>query len=276
MSEMRLKVLPPNCRKFGKELSNPDNFQQGLLVDEKLLERLTGILMQSDHNNIALVGDPGVGKTATVQALGQFLVRTNQSFRLAEIDLNLLFAECPTYSEQGLRLKHLFREAEEHSIVLFFDEGHRLCNDHGSNSVANIVKPLVTNPRLQLILATTCEEYQRYIATDRAFRRRFRELEVAEPNPQDTARILESVAKARYRDIAFEDGVFAFIAELSQSIMEERYNPDKSLEVLDAASGRHRLLNPDAALNVDEVKTTVREQFSEAEPRVGFRGHHGL
>ena len=105
-----------------------------------------------------------VPATRRVQDL-QALVRTNRSFRLAEIDLNLLFAECPTYSEQGLRLKHLFREAEEHSIVLFFDEGHRLCNDHGSNSVANIVKPLVTNPRLQLILATTCEEYQRYIAT---------------------------------------------------------------------------------------------------------------
>lgn len=273
---MRLKVLPPNCKKFGKELSDPNNFQQGLLVDEKLLERLTGILLQSDHNNIALVGEPGVGKTATIRALGQFLVRMNQSFRLVEIDLNLLFAECPTYPEQGLRLKHLFREAEEHAIVLFFDEGHRLCNYDGSNNIANIVKPLITNPRLRLILATTCEEYQRYITADKAFRRRFREMEVAEPNLEDTARILESAAKTHYADIEFEDGVFAFITELSQSIMEERYNPDKSLEVLDATSGRHRLLTPDTVLNTDEVRTTVREQFPGLEPRVGFRGVQGL
>lgn len=171
------RELPPLCRQCGRELTAAENINKEVRFNEAKLEQIATILSAKGHNNVALLGKAGTGKTALVTALaaeaaaGKF--KTLAGRRIVEIDIDKLLHNVYTVSERGTRLANLLTEAERDEIILFFDEGHRLYGDGESNSLANIMKPFLTRDQLQVILATTIDEYRQFIARDPAFQRRF-------------------------------------------------------------------------------------------------------
>ena len=171
------RELPPLCRMGGKELTAEENINREIQFDESKLEQVATILSAKGHNNVAIVGKAGTGKTALVSALASAIAadryKTLAGRRLVEIDLDKLLNNVYSIAERGTRMANLLVEAERERVILFFDEGHRLYGGGESNNLANIMKPFLTRDRLQVILATTIDEYRLFIAQDPAFRRRF-------------------------------------------------------------------------------------------------------
>ena len=233
------RELPPLCKMCGKELTAEENLNNEIRFNAGKLEQLSTILSSRGHNNVALIGKAGTGKTAMVTALaaeaaaGKF--RTLAGRRIVEIDVDKLLHNVYTVSERGTRLANLLTEAERDGIILFFDEGHRLYGDGESNSLANIMKPFLTRDKLQVIIATTVDEYNQFIARDPAFKRRFEAALHQEPDAEETLNILSYVMSKRYPDIRANTKTLRTLVDLGRRYILDRSNPDKSLALLDTA-----------------------------------------
>ncbi len=231
--------LPPLCKMCGKELTAEENLNNEIRFNAGKLEQLSTILSSRGHNNVALIGKAGTGKTAMVTALaaevaaGKF--KTLAGRRIVEIDIDKLLHNVYTVSERGTRLANLLTEAERDGIILFFDEGHRLYGDGESNSLANIMKPFLTRDKLQVIIATTVDEYNQFIARDPAFKRRFEAALHQEPDAEETLNILSYVMSKRYPDIRANTKALRTLVDLGRRYILDRSNPDKSLALLDTA-----------------------------------------
>lgn len=233
-------ITPPLCDVCGKELTVVDKSSDGLLDDGGIAFRIANILSSAEHNNVMLTGEPGTGKSASVRLLGRRMaegkIKELASKRIYEINLDLLFNGCYTISDQGEKLRLLFKEAEDNDIILFIDEGHRIYGAGESNSVGNIVKPYITSGSIRLILATTNMEYEMFIAKDAALVRRFERIRLKEPNAERTAEIIRTVFELRYPDMTIQDDTVKSLVSLTDRyVRDKRYNPDKSLAVLDYA-----------------------------------------
>lgn len=234
------RITPPLCGVCGKELTAADKSSDGLLDDGGVAYRMANILSSAEHNNVMLTGEPGTGKSASVRLLGRRMaegkIKELASKRIFEINLDLLFNGCYTISDQGEKLRLLFKEAEDNDIILFIDEGHRIYGAGESNSVGNIVKPYITSGSIRLILATTNMEYEMFIAKDAALARRFERIRLKEPDAERTAEIIHTVFASRYPDMTIQDGAVKSLVSLTDRyVRDKRYNPDKSLAVLDYA-----------------------------------------
>lgn len=234
------RITPPLCCACGKELTVIDKNSDGLLDDGGVAYRMANILSSAEHNNVMLTGEPGTGKSASVKLLGRRMadgkIRELSGKRIFEVNLDLLFNSCYTVSDQGEKLRLLFREAEDNDIILFIDEGHRIYGAGESNSVGNIVKPYITSGSIRLILATTNMEYEMFIARDAALARRFERIRLKEPDAERTAEIIRTVFASRYPDMTIQDGTIKSLVSLTDRyVRDKRYNPDKSLAVLDYA-----------------------------------------
>lgn len=235
------RITPPLCSACGKELTVIDKNSDGLLDDGGVAYRMANILSSAEHNNVMLTGEPGTGKSASVRLLGRRMaegkIRELSGKRIFEINLDLLFNSCYTVSDQGEKLRLLFSEAAENDIILFIDEGHRIYGAGESNSVGNIVKPYITSGSIRLILATTNMEYKMFIARDAALARRFERIRLKEPDAERTAEIIRTVFASRYPDMTIQDGTIKSLVSLTDRyVRDKRYNPDKSLAVLDYAA----------------------------------------
>lgn len=231
------RELPPLCRLCGKELTSVEHINGEIRFDQVKLEQVATILSAKGHNNVALIGKAGTGKTALVLALAAEIAvgryKTLTGRRIVEVDIDKLLNNVYTPAERGTRMANLLIEAERERIILFIDEGHRLYGSGESNSLCNIMKPFLTRDMLQVIIATTLDEYNQFIAQDPAFRRRFEAVLHKEPDQDETLEILKHVIRRRHLDVTAGDEALKELVNLGRRYVQERNDPDKSLALLD-------------------------------------------
>lgn len=219
---------------------------------EDEIERVIQILSRRGKNNPCLIGEPGVGKTAIVEGLAQRIVNgivpdTVVDKRLLTLDLSGMVAGSKYRGEFEERIKRVIAEVQQAgNIILFIDELHTIIGAGGAEGAidaSNILKPSLARGELQLIGATTIEEYRKYIEKDAALERRFQPVTVEEPTTEQAIDILQGL-KSRYEDHhqveITDEGVEAAV-RLSQRYINDRYLPDKAIDLIDEASARIRL-----------------------------------
>jgi ATP-dependent Clp protease ATP-binding subunit ClpC len=216
------------------------------------IERVVQILSRRTKNNPALIGEPGVGKTAIVEGLAQKIIagdvpETLQGKRLLTLDVGALVAGTKYRGEFEERLKKIVEEIKNAgNCVLFIDELHTLVGAgaaEGAVDAANILKPSLSRGELQTIGATTLDEYRKYIEKDAALERRFQPVQVDEPSVEETIEILRGI-KDRYEahhKLEITDEALKAAAELAARYIPDRFLPDKAIDLIDEASSRVRL-----------------------------------
>lgn len=223
-----------------------------LIGRDKELARLIRVLSRRTKNNACLLAEPGVGKTALVEGLAMRIatgdIPKNLQSQLYSIDLGGMVSGSKFRGEFEERLKSVMKEVEESGdVILFIDEIHTLsgAGATGDNSLdaSNIIKPLLARGVLRLIGATTPTEYRKYIEKDAALERRFQPVYLTEPNVQETISILRGI-KSRYEahhGVRILDSALVEAARLSARYIQGRYNPDKSIDLIDEASANIRV-----------------------------------
>ncbi len=230
---------------------------QGLLdplIGRKLeLERTMQVLCRRRKNNPVFVGDPGVGKTAMAEGLVQRIYQQNvpdilKDVRIYALDLGALLAGTKFRGDFEQRLKGVISKLKNNkNAILFIDEIHTIvgagATSSGSMDASNILKPVLGTGDLRCIGSTTYEEYKNHFEKDRAFSRRFEKIEIFEPPLQETVKILKGL-KSRYEEhhnIAYTDSALSAAVELSAKYLNDRYLPDKAIDVIDEAGAFVRL-----------------------------------
>jgi ATP-dependent Clp protease ATP-binding subunit ClpC len=215
------------------------------------IERVIQILSRRTKNNPALIGEPGVGKTAIVEGLAQRIIQGDvpdsiKGKRVVTLDMGALVAGTKYRGQFEERLKRVIDEIKETRCILFIDEFHTIIGAGGAEGTldaANILKPALSRGELQTIGATTLDEYRKYIERDAALERRFQPVMVDEPSLEDTVQILRGI-KSRYEDfhqLQISDEAIKAAAALSARYVPDRFLPDKAIDLIDEAASRVRM-----------------------------------
>jgi len=261
---------------FGRDLTAAaaDGSMDPLVGREAEIDRTIQILARRQKNNPVLIGEPGVGKTAIAEGLAQRIATGDipdllRGKRIIQLDLAMLLAGTKYRGEFEERLKNVIKEVldSKRNIILMIDEIHTLVGAGGTGGggaidAANIMKPALSRGELQVIGATTIEEYRKYVEKDKALERRFQPVQVPEPTVEETIQILKGLArkyeahhKLRYSEEALEACV-----KFASQYITDRFLPDKAIDVLDETGARVRLRQmakiPDSA---KEVRAELRE-----------------
>lgn len=219
--------------------------------DEEI-QRLVQILMRRRKNNPILIGAPGVGKTAIAEGLAQRIVEGNvpeiiKGKTILSLDLASLIAGSKYRGDFEDRLKKLFEEIEKRNdIILFIDEFHMVLGagaSEGSMDAANILKPILAKGDVQIMGATTIEEYRKHVEKDSALSRRMQPIQVDEPSLEDARKIVRGL-KDKYEDhhgVKITDEAINAAVELSDRYITDRYLPDKAIDLIDEASSKIRI-----------------------------------
>jgi len=238
--------------------------------DEEI-RRAIQILSRRTKNNPALIGEPGVGKTAIVEGLAQRIVNGDvpeglKHKRLVQLDMSALVAGAKFRGEFEERLKAVLKEItdSEGEIILFLDEMHTVVGAgaaEGAMDASNMLKPMLARGELHLIGATTLNEYHKYIEKDPALERRFQPVVVEEPSVEDTVSILRGL-KERYEvhhGVRITDAAVLAAATLSQRYISDRFLPDKAIDLIDEAAARLRTEIDSKPQALDEVDRQVMQ-----------------
>ncbi len=238
--------------------------------DEEI-RRTIQILSRRTKNNPALIGEPGVGKTAIVEGLAQRIVNGDvpeglKHKRLVQLDMGALVAGAKYRGEFEERLKAVLKEVTDSDgeIILFVDEMHTVVGAgaaEGAMDASNMLKPMLARGELHLIGATTLNEYHKYIEKDTALERRFQPVIVEEPSVEDTISILRGL-KGRYEvhhGVRITDAAVLAAATLSQRYISDRFLPDKAIDLIDEAAARLRTEIDSKPLALDEVDRQVMQ-----------------
>jgi ATP-dependent Clp protease ATP-binding subunit ClpC len=233
---------------------------------EKEIERLIQILSRRTKNNPALIGEPGVGKTAIVEGLAQRIIdgdvpETLIDKRVLMLDVGSLVAGTMYRGQFEERLKKVIEEITNSDAILFIDEVHMLVGAGSAGSsvdAANLLKPALARGELQCIGATTLDEYRKYIEGDAALERRFQPILVEEPTVEQTIEILKGVRRMYegHHQLKISDEAIQAAARLSARYVPDRFMPDKAIDLIDEAASRVRMYKAPQA-------TTLRETFRE-------------
>jgi ATP-dependent Clp protease ATP-binding subunit ClpA len=218
---------------------------------DKELQRMIQILNRRNKNNPALIGEPGVGKTALVNALAIAIANKKVPFKLLDkqvylLDMTSLVAGTQFRGQFEARVKSIIEECKDNkNIILAIDEVHTIIGSDHENSmnVANMLKPALANGYVQVIGATTLKEYRKYIEKDTALERRFQTVIIDEPSPNDTVKILKGIKKY-YEDFHFvkiPDNILIEATNLSCKYIHDRFLPDKAIDLIDEAASRVNL-----------------------------------
>jgi ATP-dependent Clp protease ATP-binding subunit ClpC len=242
------------------------------------IERVIQVLARRTKNNPALIGEPGVGKTAIVEGLAQRIVAGEVPAilldkRVFQLDVGALVAGTIYRGQFEERLKRVIEELKKSGMILFIDEMHVLVGAGAGGSAldaANILKPALARGELQCIGATTMDEYRRYIESDAALERRFQPIIVREPTVEETVEILRGLAHL-YEDhhhVHFTDDALVTAARLSARYISDRYLPDKAIDVIDEAASRVRIYKSPEAVRLRESCARLRELEEQMEAAV--------
>jgi ATP-dependent Clp protease ATP-binding subunit ClpC len=243
------------------------------------IERVIQILSRRMKNNAALVGEPGVGKTAIVEGLAQRIVagdvpETLAGKRLLTLDIGSLVAGTKYRGEFEERLKKIIEEIKgAGDCVLFIDELHTIVGAgaaEGAVDAANILKPALSRGELQCIGATTLDEYRKYIERDAALERRFQMVTVAESTVDETIRILHGL-RPRYEQhhhLQISDEALRAAAEMAERYITDRFMPDKAIDLIDEASARVRLRSAGQPFSLKEALANIEQVQSQKEAAI--------
>ncbi len=237
---------------------------------EKEISRMMEILSRRTKNNPLILGDPGVGKTALVEGLAQEIVAGNVPENLLNmniwaLDLPGLVAGAKYRGEFEERLKNVIAECtESDNAILFIDEMHTLIgagSAEGSIDASSMLKPVLARGAFQIIGATTAEEFRKYLTKDPAFERRFQSIDVEEPSVEDTVTILKALVP-RYEEhhhVRYTPAAIEAAASLSNRYIQDRYLPDKAIDLIDEAGARARIAANRAPQEVRDAEKRVTE-----------------
>ena len=246
-----------------------------LIGRETEIDRVMQILSRRTKNNPALIGEPGVGKTAIVEGLAQRIINgdvpeTLQNKRLVALDIGALVAGTKYRGEFEERLKKIVGEVKETGSILFVDELHTLVGAgaaEGAVDAANILKPALSRGELQTIGATTLDEYRKYIERDAALERRFQPVQVNEPTIEETYSILTGVRPLyeEHHRLKISDEALKAASSLAARYVTDRFMPDKAIDLIDEASSRVRMRRSAAPPSRKEALAGLRSIQRELE-----------
>ena len=237
---------------------------------EKEISRMMEILSRRTKNNPLILGDPGVGKTAIVEGLAQEIAAGNVPENLMNqniwtLDLPGLVAGAKYRGEFEERLKNVIAEATEaDDIILFIDEMHTLIgagSAEGSIDASSMLKPVLARGAFQIIGATTAEEFRKHLQKDPAFERRFQSIDVEEPSIPDTIKILNALAPryAEHHHVTYTPAAIEAAANLSSRYIQDRFLPDKAIDLMDEAGARARIAANKAPQSVRDAEARIAE-----------------
>ncbi|MBF8280724.1 MAG: hypothetical protein HW383_497 [Candidatus Magasanikbacteria bacterium] len=287
-TKTKQKSDTPALDYFAVELTsaNKQNELDPVIGRDAEIERTMHILCRRTKNNPLLLGDPGVGKTAIVEGLARRIAENNAPEALADkkifmLDLGLVVAGTIYRGEFEARLKQIIEEVRRHpDFIVFIDEIHMIIGagaSSGSMDAANLLKPALARGQMRCIGATTFDEFKKHIEADPALERRFQPVQIAEPSPEETEKILRGVSGryAHFHNVEFAAEAIKTAVKLAVRYIPEKFLPDKAIDVLDEAAAAVKMRFPADAktrkLRVMEnsLKQT-REQKDEAISREHF------
>lgn len=259
--------------KFGRNIN--EQVQKGkidpIIGRDEEIRKIIQILARKNKNNVILLGEPGVGKTAIIEGLAQRIMRqdvpnTLKDKIIYELDMGALIAGAKFRGEFEERLKAVLNKIKqsEGKIILFIDEIHSIVGagrTDGAMDASNMLKPLLARGEIDCIGATTLNEYRQYIEKDRALERRFQPLMVLEPTVEDTISILRGI-KSRYEShhgVKITDEALVAATTLSQRYLTSRFLPDKAIDLIDEASALTRVQIESMPTELDEVDRKIRQ-----------------
>ncbi|NJP41388.1 AAA domain-containing protein [Oscillospiraceae bacterium HV4-5-C5C] len=253
---------------------------------QKEITRVVQILARRTKNNPVLIGEPGVGKTAVAQGLAELIVEDSapaflKNKELYSVDLSGMLAGAKYRGEFEERLKGVTTEAaEDGNVILFIDELHTLIGtgaggDGGTMDAANILKPLLTNGKLQIIGATTIDEYHKHIEKDAALERRFQPVMVGEPSAEESIQILKGI-RSKYEEhhhVKITDEALEAAVKLSQRYITDRFLPDKAIDLMDEGASKlriHTYADPPEVKALKEKLSKIEDEKREAAEQEAF------
>ena len=266
--------------KFGRNLTKlaHDGKLDPVIGRDRETERVMQVLARRQKNNPLIIGDPGVGKTAVVEGLAQLIASGNvpdilRGKQVWTLDMAAMVAGSKYRGEFEERLKKVIDEVtKSEDDILFIDEIHNVLGAgaaEGSMDAASILKPPLSRGEIQVIGATTAEEYRKHIEKDSAFERRFQPINIGEPSVEDTLKILQGL-RSRYEQhhhVHYTEAALKAAVTLSDRYVQDRFLPDKAIDVIDEAGARtrvHKMSLPPELAQVDEQLVKIAEDKEKA------------
>ncbi len=275
------KTATPNLDKFSRDLTDmaAENRFDPIIGREEEIRRIEQILCRRTKNNPVLIGEPGVGKTAIAEGFAQKIVADNvpdllRGKRLISLDLSGMLAGSKYRGEFEERLKKGIDEAvEAGNIILFIDELHTIIGagaSEGAMDASNILKPMLGRGEVQVIGATTLDEYRKHIEKDAALERRFQPVTVNEPQEEDTIEILFGL-RSRYEchhRVRISDQAIEAAVKLSTRYISDRFLPDKAIDLIDEASSRLRINRESGSDELRKLRDTLNTVIADKDKAV--------
>lgn len=268
----------PNLMKYARNLNK--EAEEGIIEPsigrDSEIRRILQIISRKTKNNPILVGEPGTGKTAIVEGLAHRIIRGDiplelKGIKVYSLDLTALMAGASVQGEFETRLKGLIEEVtSDKDILLFIDEIHLLIGagrTSGAMDAANILKPAMARGQIKVIGATTTDEFRKYIESDKAFARRFQTIMVEEPDVDSAITILRGIKNRfeKFHRIKILDEAVVAAVHLSYRYINERFLPDKAIDLLDEAASRMRIARSSIPVELDDLSRMIRSKEMERE-----------
>ena len=272
--------LTPTLNQFGEDitLQAEDGKFDNIIGREKEIERIIQILSRRTKNNPCLIGEPGVGKTAIVEGFAEKVVlgevpESLKNKRIVSVDISGMVAGAKYRGDFEERIKKALNEVKKvEDVILFIDEIHTIVGAgaaEGAIDAANILKPLLARGEIQLIGATTIEEYRKYIEKDSALERRFSPVDVGEPTEKETIEIIKGIRDKyeAHHNVKITDEAVNSAVTLSVRYMTDRFLPDKAIDLIDEAASQVRMkifTEPDEIKTLEDKLEIISKEKEEA------------
>ena len=271
----------PTLNQYGKNLTAlaKESKLDPVIGRKNEIQRIIEILSRRTKNNPVLIGEPGVGKTAVVEGLAQMIVDNKvpeilKNKKVVSLDMSAMVAGAKYRGDFEERLKNVLQEIKKAgNIILFIDEMHTIIGAgaaEGAMDAANILKPLLSRGEIQIIGATTLNEYRKHIEKDAALERRFQTVIVDEPTTEDTVKILSGL-KDKYEahhKVKITDEAIKAAVDLSERYINDRFLPDKAIDLIDEACSKIKLRTVTMPKNILDMENKIEKVSKEKEEAI--------